>query len=50
MVAFDRNLPFAEAHRLSERAVRAVRDVVPGADVTVHADPDPLLPEDHAGD
>ncbi len=50
MVAFDRNLPFAEAHRLSERAVRAVREVVPGADVTVHADPDPLLPADHAGD
>jgi ferrous-iron efflux pump FieF len=50
MIAFDRDLPFAVAHRLSERAVRAVRDVVPGADVTVHADPDPLQPEDHAGD
>ena len=50
MVAFDRNLSFAEAHRLSERAARAVRGVVPSADVTVHADPDPLLPGDHAGD
>ena len=49
-VAFDRNLPFAAAHRLSERAVSAVRAVVPGADVTVHADPDPLLPGDHATD
>lgn len=48
MVAFDRDLPFAQAHRLSERAARAVRAVVPGADVTVHADPDPLLPGDHA--
>lgn len=46
-VAFDRNLPFAEAHRLSELAGRAVRATVPDADVTVHADPDPLLPGDH---
>jgi len=47
-VAFDRSLSFAEAHRLSERVSRVVRTTVPGADVTVHADPDPLLPGDHA--
>ncbi len=47
MVAFDRGLPFAEAHRLSERARRAVLSAVPDADVSVHADPDPLLPDDH---
>lgn len=47
-VAFDRGLSFAEAHRLSERVSRVVRTTVPGADVTVHADPDPLLPGDHA--
>ena len=47
MVAFDRDLSFAEAHRLSERARSAVLTAVPDADVSVHADPDPLLPDDH---
>ena len=47
-VAFDRSLPFAEAHLLSERARQAVQAAVPGAEVQVHADPDPLLPADHA--
>jgi ferrous-iron efflux pump FieF len=45
-VSFDRALSFAEAHRLSERVREAVRDAVPGAQVQVHADPHPLLPED----
>lgn len=48
-VALDRRLPFADAHRLSERARAAVREAVPDAEVTVHADPDPLLPDDHPG-
>ena len=46
-VAFDRRLPFAEAHKLSERVRRAVREAVPGSEVQVHADPDPLVPGDH---
>ena len=46
-VALDRGLSFAEAHRLAEKVARAVRAAVPGADVTVHADPDPILPGDH---
>lgn len=46
-VALDRHLPFSEAHRLSERARAAVHEAVPDAEVMVHADPDPLLPEDH---
>jgi ferrous-iron efflux pump FieF len=45
-VSFDRRLSFAEAHRLSERVREAVLRAVPGALVQVHADPDPLLPED----
>ena len=47
-VAFDRTLPFAAAHRLSERVRAAVREAVPAAEVQVHADPDPLEPGDHA--
>lgn len=46
-VGFDRGLPFAEAHRLSERVRRAVAQAVPGAEVQVHADPDPIVPGDH---
>jgi ferrous-iron efflux pump FieF len=46
-VAFDRDLPFAEAHRLSERARSAVHAAVPGAEVQVHADPHPIHPDDH---
>jgi ferrous-iron efflux pump FieF len=45
-VALDRRLSFSDAHRLSERVRSAVREAVPDALVTVHADPDPLLPED----
>ena len=52
-VAFDRGLSFPEAHRLSERVVRAVEVSVPGAQVHVHADPHPFVPEEdtveHAG-
>lgn len=47
-VAFDRALPFARAHRLSEHARAAVRAAVPDAEVSVHADPHPTLPDDHA--
>jgi ferrous-iron efflux pump FieF len=47
-VGFDRRLAFEQAHRLSEKVRRAVADAVPGAEVSVHADPDPLLPDDHA--
>ncbi|HVG93491.1 MAG TPA: cation diffusion facilitator family transporter [Planctomycetota bacterium] len=47
-VGFDRRLAFAEAHRLSEKVRRAVAEAVPGAEVNVHADPDPLVPADHA--
>lgn len=46
-VAFDRGLPFADAHRLSERARSAARRAVPDAEVTVHADPHPRHPGDH---
>ena len=46
-VALDRGLSFADAHRLAEQVGRAVRAAVPGADVVVHADPDPILPGDH---
>lgn len=46
-VALDRALSFAEAHRLSERARAAVRSAVPDAEVSVHADPHPMLPGDH---
>jgi len=45
-VAFDRELSFPEAHLLSERVRRAIEDAVPTAQVHVHADPYPLLPED----
>lgn len=45
-VAFDRTLPFPEVHRLSERVRIAVEDAVPGAQVHVHVDPYPFLPED----
>lgn len=48
-VAFDRALTFDEAHRLSERVRVAVRDALEGAEVNVHADPFPLVPEDHPG-
>ncbi len=40
-VAFDRELSFAAAHRLSERARTAVKAAVPDAEVSVHADPAP---------
>ena len=46
-VAFDRQLTFSQAHLLSERARHAVQAAVPGAEVQVHADPDPLIPADH---
>jgi ferrous-iron efflux pump FieF len=46
-VAIDRSLAFVDAHRLSERVRSAVLEAVPRAVVTVHADPDPLLPGDH---
>jgi len=46
-VAFDRSLSFATAHHLSERARAAVKAAVPDAEVSVHADPHPTLPEDH---
>jgi ferrous-iron efflux pump FieF len=45
-VAFDRTLPFVEAHRLSEGVVKAVKRAIPGAEVHVHADPDPAYPSD----
>lgn len=46
-VAFDRSLSFSEAHRLSEDVRAAVHSAVPSAEVSVHADPYPLLPDDH---
>lgn len=46
-VGFDRTLSFDEAHRLSERVRTAVRSALPEAEVNVHADPYPLLPDDH---
>lgn len=45
-VQLDRGLSFVEAHRLTERVRMAVERERPGAVVTVHADPDPLLPSD----
>jgi ferrous-iron efflux pump FieF len=45
-VQLDRDLPFPKAHRLSEEVVRSIQRRWPGAKVTVHADPHPLLPED----
>ena len=45
-VQLDRGLSFVEAHRLAERVRIAVEEQRPGAVVTVHADPDPLLPSD----
>lgn len=45
-VAFDRTLSFPEVHMLSERVRIAVEHAVPGAQVHVHADPHPFLPED----
>jgi len=45
-VAFDRNLSFPAAHLLSERVQAAVARAIPGAQVHVHADPHPFLPED----
>ena len=45
-VAFDRTLSFPEVHRHSERVRIAVEDAVPGAQVHVHVDPHPFLPED----
>lgn len=45
-VAFDRTLSFPVVHRLSERVRVAVEDAVPGAQVHVHVDPHPFLPED----
>ena len=47
-VAFDRTLSFPEAHRLSERVARSIERTVPGAQVHVHADPHPFLPEEDA--
>jgi len=45
-VAFDRTLSFPAAHRLSERVRVAVEGALPGAQVHVHADPHPFMPED----
>jgi ferrous-iron efflux pump FieF len=45
-VRFDRGLSFVEAHRLSERVVRAIQRARPGVEVHVHADPDPEYPSD----
>ena len=45
-VGFDRNLSFPEAHLLSERVQACVAEAIPGAQVHVHADPHPFLPED----
>ncbi len=45
-VGFDRTLSFPEAHRLSERVQAVVAKALPGAQVHVHADPHPFLPED----
>lgn len=46
-VQFDRDLSFVDAHRLSERVRYAILKAWPGALVNVHADPFPLMPEDH---
>ena len=45
-VGFDRTLTFPQAHLLSERVQAAVARAIPGAQVHVHADPHPFLPED----
>jgi ferrous-iron efflux pump FieF len=45
-VQFDRDLTFVKAHRKSEQVVLAVKQVHPGAEVHVHADPFPLYPSD----
>ena len=45
-VAFDRDSSFPEVHRQSERVRIAAERAVPGAQVHVHADPYPFLPED----
>lgn len=47
-VAFDRELSFPAAHKLSEQVGLAIERTVPGAQVQVHADPHPYLPEDDA--
>lgn len=49
-VGFDRSLSFPEAHRLSEAVRMAVERTVPTAQVHVHADPHPFLPEDEPED
>ena len=45
-VAFDRDLSFVEAHRLSERVRIAIEAARPGTFVHVHADPYPFLETD----
>lgn len=45
-VGFDRGLSFPEAHRLSEKVRLVVEQALPGAQVHVHADPHPFLPDD----
>ncbi len=45
-VSFDREISFPEAHRLSARVARAIRDAVPNCEVHVHADPHPFLESD----
>ena len=45
-VQLDRDQSFVDAHRLTERVRIAVEAERPGAVVTIHADPDPLLPSD----
>jgi ferrous-iron efflux pump FieF len=47
-VAFDRDISFPAAHRLSARVARAIENAVPGAEVHVHADPHPFRPSDEA--
>lgn len=47
-VAFDRELSFPAAHKLSELVALTIERAVPGAQVQVHADPHPYLPEDDA--
>lgn len=38
-LALARDLSFSEAHRIASMAERRVSDIIPGADVIVHADP-----------
>ena len=45
-VQLDRELSFVESHRLAERVRMAIERSFPDAVVNVHADPDPLLPDD----